>query len=412
MKRIVSRVVHNWPLKLGAIGLATLLYGGLVLSESARQYTGSVPVQVHGQPADTVLLTVPSPITLIRFFAPNDVPVGNDSFEASIDLTGVEARVGTVPVRVVVTAIDPRIDVLSYEPGFVSIQLDRLVQKTVPVRVERGTVPTGLELGETVVDPVTATVSGAESIVRLVVAARANVLIQTTGIDVDQDITLVPIDAAGNALRPVDVEPNSARVVIPVFSDRETRTLPVDPVVTGLPAAGFEIAGVTVDPPVVLIEGDADQLAELVRVDTTPIPMTGISSDLTMDVGLALPAGVLAVGNERVTVTIKLRPVTATRTFNAGVRLIGASRGFSYALEVDRILVTIGGSVADLDRLSASVLVLDLDVTGLQPGTEDVLVSADLPTGATLVSASPPSVSVTITGPTGSPATPSPSAGG
>ena len=167
MKRIVSRVVHNWPLKLGAIGLATLLYGGLVLSESARQYTGSVPVQVHGQPADTVLLTVPSPITLIRFFAPNDVPVGNDSFEASIDLTGVEARVGTVPVRVVVTAIDPRIDVLSYEPGFVSIQLDRLVQKTVPVRVERGTVPTGLELGETVVDPVTATVSGAESIVRL-----------------------------------------------------------------------------------------------------------------------------------------------------------------------------------------------------------------------------------------------------
>jgi YbbR domain-containing protein len=104
--------------------------------------------------------------------------------------------------------------------------------------------------------------------------------------------------------------------------------------------------------------------------------------------------------------------VTATRTFDAGLRLIGAGRGLSYALELDRILVTIGGSVADLDRLSGTTLVLDLDVTGLQPGTQTVPVSIDLPRGATLVSASPASVAVTITGPPEPAASPSPSAGG
>jgi len=38
-----------------------------------------------------------------------------------------------------------------------------------------------------------------------------------------------------------------------------------------------------------------------------------------------------------------------------------------------------------------------LDVTGLEPGTYDVPVTAELPEGVTLVAASPATVSVTIT---------------
>ena len=47
-------------------------------------------------------------------------------------------------------------------------------------------------------------------------------------------------------LRPLEVTPQTARVRIPVFSDQQNRTLPVNPVITGNPAAGFEIASVTV----------------------------------------------------------------------------------------------------------------------------------------------------------------------
>ena len=36
VRRILLRLVHNWPLKLAAVGLATLLYGGLVASQSTR----------------------------------------------------------------------------------------------------------------------------------------------------------------------------------------------------------------------------------------------------------------------------------------------------------------------------------------------------------------------------------------
>ena len=40
MTRVLGVLIHNWPLKLAAIGLATLLYGGLVLSQSSATLTG------------------------------------------------------------------------------------------------------------------------------------------------------------------------------------------------------------------------------------------------------------------------------------------------------------------------------------------------------------------------------------
>ena len=186
-------------------------------------------------------------------------------------------------------------------------------------------------------------------------------------------------------------------LIIPVFSDRQSRTLPVNPVITGTPAAGFEIESVVVEPQVVLVAGDADQLAQLARVDTDPIPMTGVSANVTVDVGLALPIGVVAVGDEAIRVSITIRPVTATRTFSAGLRLVGAQSDLTYALAIDRILVTIGGSTADLDRLVGATLVMDLDVAVLKAGVHEVPVTANLPAGTTLVSASPASVKVTIT---------------
>jgi len=88
--------------------------------------------------------------------------------------------------------------------------------------------------------------------------------------------------------------------------------------------------------------------------------------------------------------------VTATRTFSAGLRLVGTRSDLTYALGADRVLVTIGGSTADLDRLAGATLAMDLDVTGLKPGVHEVPVTANLPAGTTLVSVTPDTVAVTI----------------
>jgi YbbR domain-containing protein len=240
-----------------------------------------------------------------------------------------------------------------------------------------------------------------------VAEVQARVSIDASGIDVNRLVDLLPVDLAGEPLAPVDVVPESARVRLPIFGDRQTKTLPIRPVVAGSPAAGFEVASVTVDPIVVAVEGDPDDLAVLEVADTAPVTVTGATSNVVSETTLELPDGVQALGDSTITVTVTLRPVTSSRSFDAGLILVGALADRQYALSTDRVLVTIGGSIADLDRLSGSDLVLTLDVTGLEAGSHEVSVSANLQTGLTLIGASPNPITVTISPP---PATPSPPA--
>jgi YbbR domain-containing protein len=404
MIRAIRVVTHNWPLKLAAIGLASLLYGGLVLSQTTQTFPGNVPIGIENAPPDVIVLSNLGSVTRIQYVAPPDLGlrIDNSSFRATVNLAGVDPAAGSVTLPVTVEAVDPSVQVLDFEPRAIGVTLDRVGTKSVPIRAVLGTVPAGFDVGDPTVEGTTAVVSGPQSIVGRVAEVQARIAIDASGIDVNQLVPLLPVDANGADLAPVDVEPTQVRVRVPVFTDRRSKTLPVKPNVVGTPAAGFEVSSIEVDPPVASVEGDANDLAGLDRADTLPISVAGASSQVTQIVGLALPDGVQPLGPATVQVTIRLRPVTGTRTFEAGLVLVGARPDRTYDLSTNRVVVTIGGSVADLDRLSGVSLVLNVDVTGLDVGTHSVPVSANLATGLTLVAASPNPIEVTVSSPAAS----------
>jgi YbbR domain-containing protein len=409
MTRFLRRITHNWPLKLGAVALATLLYGGLVVSQTTVPFAGTVQIHAVNQPSGAIVLTNLGAVSGIRYVAPPDLGLRIDSlsFQATVDLTGVRATGEPVTLDVNVEAADGRIQVLDFEPKRISVTLDSVGTKDVPVRVVLGPIPSGFDVGDPVVDATKVSVSGPRSIVDSVVEVQAPVEIDASGIDIDELVTLVAVDDKGTELgvdSRTEITPPRARVQVQVFTDRRSKAVPISPNVSGTPAAGFEVESITVDPPVVSVEGDANDLATLGRADTQPISISGASSAVTQTVGFALPAGVQALNPTTVTVTVKLRPVTETRTFGAGLLIVGARPDLVYALSTDRILVTIGGSLAELDRLSGTNLVLTIDVTGLGAGIHDVEATANLTTGLTLISASPNPIQVTITVAASSPA--------
>ena len=63
-------IVHNWPLKLGAIALATLLYAGLVASQDSITFPGPVPVTAINKPPGTEVTNDLRDIDQIRYIAP------------------------------------------------------------------------------------------------------------------------------------------------------------------------------------------------------------------------------------------------------------------------------------------------------------------------------------------------------
>ena len=302
-----------------------------------------------------MLLANPRPVTSIRYYAPSGVPVVGSTFVATVDLAGVVPKDGQATVSINVEPVDPRIRVLGYDPAVASIQLEPLTSKSVPVKVEHGVVPDGLTLGDTVVDPherhgVRARNRSSPRSSRPGPTSSSSRPASTS----TRTSSSCRSTSSANAVRPVEVTRRRPASTIPVFSDRQSRTLPVNPVITGTPAAGFEID-----------VGDGRPAGRARRGRRRPArrPDPGrhgpdpddrrVRRTRPCRSGSPCRPGSCAVGSEPISVTITIRPVTATRTFNAGLRLLGASGDLTYALSIDRVLVTIGGSTADLDRLSA-----------------------------------------------------------
>ena len=401
MRRLVGLVVHNWPLKLAAIVLATLLYAGFVISQSVQEFTGSVQITAVNQPADAFLTASLPQVTSIRYISLGDASAraSAQSFLATVDLANVDPDAGPTFVPVHVESRDARFQVVSWEPPEVQVTLDPVKTRTgIPVRVVPSPTPSGLDVREAVVEPDTASVTGLASVVDLVVEVQANVTIEPSGLDVDRDVELIPVDAVGNRLTPVDVEPPTAHVRIAVFRDTESRPLPVTPVISGAPADGYEVAGITVDPLIVSVEGEADTILGLTEAPTEPVSVSGATQNVVQTVGLSLPEGVQPAGGEDVTVrvTVTIRPVAANRSFDAGIIPSGTQVGLDYQLSTGHAIAQVSGSVADLDRLDAAEFTLLAQVGGLPPGVHVVTLTANLPIGLTLVSVTPPTVTVTI----------------
>ena len=408
MTRVLSLITHNWPLKVAAVVLASLLYTGLVLSQNAKETRVQIPIDVRNQPGQAVLLGGVQYVTSISYFAPVEVAnrVTSDMFKAWIDLASTTPDSSNdIIVKVNVSSPDPQVQVIDWSPRQIAVRLDPKTSKMVPVQVYHGVAPAGLNVRPAILDTTQVTVSGTQSAVNQVVAAVARVRIDPSGLKVDQQVDLIPVDIRNLEVGQVSLSPSSVHVTILVGSQVTSRTLPINAIVTGTPATGFELTSITVDTPTVTLEGDAGTLQSLLRIDTLPLSITGARANVTGSLGLVLPSGVDVLGVSTVRITAVIAATQGTRTFSVGIVLSGAQSDRTYALSTDQVLVTLGGNSAALASLQGDTLVVTADVDGMGTGMHLVTLRTTLPAGITLLAVNPPKVAVTIT----SPPSPSPS---
>lgn len=404
-------LLRNWALKLGAVALATVLYTGLVFSGSFSDTTfPGVSVTALAQPEGTYLLTQQLGTVDIRYRSATDPPmsVTTDSFAVTIDLATYDMsqapQVQSLKVRV--RPLSDGIEVLSFTPGAISVALDRLDQTQVRVAVDSGVVPNGLEIGTPQLSAQRVTASGPRSLLDRVDRALATVRIDPSGIDCCGQVDLVPVDIDGRRVESVELDPSTVRVEIDVSTVETSRTVPIRPLLTGAPAAGFEVGTVTAEPSVVTLRGAPEVLAAIGEVLTEPISLAGTDTTLRATGTLVLPEGARLAdpAASEPTIVVQIRESVGTRTLVLGVVCIGAPSGSACLPRVGQVAATVRGTVSDLDALDVANLTASLNVSGLGPGDHLVQPTVALPDGVTLVTLSPISVTVTIV----PPATPAP----
>jgi YbbR domain-containing protein len=398
VRRVTDLLFGNWPLKLGAILLATVLYSGLVLGQNIRTWTGTVPVDPIRPPTGATLIVDLDPVTLIRYRAPLDVGVlSPDSFRATVDLSLVDARASTTTdIPVTVIALDQRVQIVDYQPRVIQVQLDPVAERDLPITVTLGAVPDGLSVGPPQIDPSTATIRGASSRVDSVSAVVARVTIDASALNVDRDFELVPLDANGNQVPNIEIDPQRARIRIAVARELANRSLPVVPQLIGQPAPGYRITSVTVDPLVVTVSGEASTVTPLETAMTEPIDIANRSRDIEATVGFALPSGVSVAGGDTVHVVITIAEQTGSQIFVMGYGVSGTQCECIYEYPKLAVNVTLGGSVVTLATLDTTTLAATADVSGLTAGSHSVPLSFSPPDGLEVIDISPAEVTINV----------------
>jgi YbbR domain-containing protein len=397
VKRIVNFLLRNWPLKIAAVLLATMLYTGLVLSQSERVFTDIVPVDVIRPPAGATLLADIEPVREIRYRAPLDVGIlSPDSFRATVNLATVEPRAGgeaqDVPVSLV--AIDRRVQIVDFSPRIVQVRLDFVEERQMPVRVEVGTVPEGISIGTPQVDPSTVTIRGPGSRVNAVRSALARVTIDASALNIDRDIELLAVDDQGNQVNRIEIDPTRVRVRIPVALELANRTLPVVPNIVGELADGHQITSISVDPLTVTVSGSAAVINPLEVALTQPIDVGGRTRDFEAVVGLDLPPEASTIGSGQVRVMVAISETTGSRSYLVGLTILGARPDLTYRPAVTQLTVTLEGPLALLSNLDVGQIAAQIDVAELEAGIHVVPVDVRPPPGLQLLSVSPAEVLV------------------
>jgi YbbR domain-containing protein len=404
-------LIRNWELKIGAAGLATILYTGLVFSGSfSEAHLPGVPIQRINQPNGAYVITQQLPTVDVHYRQSRETTgtPGTDSFAATVDLSQYDMQRAGQPqsLPVQVRSLADGVTSLDFAPQQVTVTLDVLDQREVPVFLDRGDVPATLELGTPVLSADNVIARGPRSLVNQVVRAEARVAIDASGIDVNEQVHLQAVDAAGQPVSSVELTPDTISVQIPVTTQETSKTVPVQPRIAGSPAAGFQITQVVVDPPTVTLRATPDKLADLIAVATDPINVQGLTANRDFIVKPVLPTGTRLLGSAGSTVRVRvvIGPAQASKTFLVGVVCRNVPSGDSCLPQVGQISMTLSGSQPALAGLKASSFTPFLDVSGLGPGTHDVTPQIVLPQGINLVAFAPVQVTVVITAPSPSPA--------
>lgn len=404
MTRLGRWVLGNWPLKVTAIVLALVLYAGLAISESTRSWTGPVKIEVLNAPQGGALLDDPGVVELIEFRAPEEVAaqLTNDSFRASIDLSSVQPRVGatTVEIPVDVFPVDPRVRVVGYEPPGVVVRVDEVVARRMPVQIDTGPLPEGIELGPLEVEPDQVTVRGASSRLQNVRTVEGRLVVDASGIDIDEDVVVEALDEVGAIVPGIDIDPASVRVQADAARQLAYATLPVVPELIGEPAQGSRVDNVSAVPGTVTVSGESSVIRQLELVATEPVDISGREVELVAQTRLALPDEVNSRGGDEVTVLVTFTAATGSRAFEVGTALVGAQPGYAYQVQEPSVSVVIAGPVSELDGLVDDVLIAEVPVADLPVGDNAVMPTIRVPRGTSVVRVTPETVRVTVAMPT------------
>ncbi len=309
-----------------------------------------------------------------------------DDFEASVDIKGVvPGAPESLPVKVTAPS---GIKVLSVSPSTVLVSVAPVVEQQFDVVVDRvGQLPTGFVEDDIKIEPPQVTVRGLQDDLARIASVNVSINLsnRTEGsFVIENDLTARSV--TGGQLD-LSITPARAKVTLDVKQEFVQRSLPVVPILSGQPAAGYRIAGISVEPSSIAVSGPAATLAALSQLATEPVQLTNATGEIRLLKSIDVPQNV-SVERRSVTVIIQVKSIdcvsgatgSACGTFTIqvaptfenqppGLILVGTAR----------VTVQLTGPLAVLDSITPGQITAKVSLSAATPGTANYAVTVSVP---------------------------------
>lgn len=340
--------------------------------------------------------------------------VSSSWFRATIDVSGQKGP-GTMQYPVTVVSLESGVTPADWFPRTLPVTLDTIATRTLPIQIQyQGNAPNGYVYSTPVLDNSTnqVTITGPQTTLQQIATAIIVVRLDNRKGTFHDVAPVVPQNTSGGDVptQNLTLSPKTVGYTETINQPSTLRTVAVVPPVTGQPAEGYVVAGITVAPAQVTLVGNQSVLDSApAAIGTDPVDVSKATGDITKTVAVQAPKNTSIVGDAHVKVTIHVTAIPSSAVLTVAPRVIGAHAGTQVQLNVSSVAITVQGPAAILQSLQPKDITTTIDVAGLGAGQHPVTPTIELPAGVTVSAVSPGKVQVTIIPPTPTPtATPTP----
>jgi YbbR domain-containing protein len=342
-----------------------------------RVFPRTIPIEQMAQDPALVIssevpgqtsVTVSAPLSIWDRLTADRAPI-----RAWIDLSGIGPGTHTIPVSVEIKQTIRPARVVSWTPRTVTITLEKLASRELPIQlVRRGEPATGYQADTPILDQNTVTISGPASLVEKANLARVTVDLTQTSDTIHRVLDVQVLDATENPLEGLTVTPTQVTLTQPISQRGGYRNVVVKVVSTGQVAGGYRLTNISVFPPTVTVFSSNPQLVERIPgfVETAPLDLTGVKDDLEMRLPLNLPNGVEVSGDQTVLVQVGVAAIEGSITLSGlPVQVQNLPVSLLAELSPETVDVIISGPIPLLDKLIAENVTVYLDLANTGEGT-------------------------------------------
>lgn len=284
------------------------------------------------------------------------------------DLSGLGPGTHQVRLRVDINA--QAILVLA-NPDILRFDLEEERSREIPIQAKlEGQLAVGYSAGPPDIQPRLITVRGPRSAVELISEVRVVAPMDGRREAFSGDLPLVALDAQGNVINALTLEPDTVTVSVPVTQDAGYRDIAIIARTIGAPDNGYYVTGIKIIPDLISVRGDPEIIKAMQPyTETLPINLDGLTGSVVKEVTLDLPPGVSPVDATTIQMFVSIQALRGSRKVSVPVQVVGLEAGLTATVSPTTIDVILSGPLPALNQLRLGEdIIVSVDAKGLKVG--------------------------------------------